>query len=63
MARNTIDLPSNVMESVRAALKDYLNFGPGALDAEHIPDEHLLEAIRIIDKTLASRYGTAKAEG
>lgn len=57
MPRNTIDLPSDVMESVKKALQDYLTFGPGELDADYIPDEHLLTAVRVIEKTLAARYG------
>ena len=63
MPRNTIDLPSEVMRSVKKALEDYMRFGPGELDADYIPDDHLLMVTRIIDKTLAARYGTAKLEG
>lgn len=62
MPRNTIDLPSDVMVSVKKALEDYLNFGPGELDADYIPDDHLLAAVRIIDKTLAARSGKAEIE-
>jgi len=45
-----ITLPMEVWLSVSVALVDYLRFGPGELDAEYIPDEHLERANAAIDK-------------
>ena len=47
-----ISLPDAVWRSVETALRDYMRFGPGEFDAEHIPDEHLEKACRAIQKKL-----------
>ena len=51
----SITLPAEVWRSVALALADYLQFGPGELDAEYIPDEHLLRARRAIDGVMGDQ--------
>lgn len=56
----TITLPISVWRSVHSAIADYLQFGPGNLDAEYVPDADLERAVKEIgerimasDKTMA----------
>lgn len=50
MSQKGVRLPLDVWRSVDAALSDYLRFGPGELDSEYVPDEHLERALRAIRK-------------
>lgn len=47
-----LELPTDVWLSVSRALEDYLRFGPGELDSDYIPDEHLEKARRAIAKAV-----------
>lgn len=48
-----LDLPDEVWKSVKTALEDYIRFGPGDFDQEYIPDEHLEQAVKEIDKVIS----------
>ena len=48
----TITLPVDVWRSVGAALRDYLTYGSGDFGAEHIPDEHLLRAVKAAERAV-----------
>jgi len=54
-ALRTVTLPDNVWRSVDAVLADFLTFGPGELDSEYIPDEHLEKARKAINRTLETQ--------
>jgi hypothetical protein len=45
-----VDLPEDVWRSVEAAIADFMRFGPGDMESEYIPDEHLERARRAIAK-------------
>lgn len=47
-----VALPAELWRSVSAALTDYIRFGPGELDADYIPDEHLEKCIKAIIKAV-----------
>lgn len=52
MSKGSIELPADVWRSVAAALADYMRFGPGELDADYIPDEHLEKCSKAIAKAV-----------
>ena len=61
----TICLPRTVWRAVASALEDYLRFGPGELDAEHIPDgdiERAIKAIRDLDRAGKDAVAEIEAE-
>lgn len=58
----TVTLPEEVWGSVDKALLDFLRFGPGELDAEYIPDEHLEKARKAIDKAAGEDRDAASAD-
>ena len=51
----TISLPKDVWQSVSSALLDFQRFGPGELDSEYIPEEHLDKARRAIEKAVEEK--------
>lgn len=54
MARKiTVTLPEDVWRSIDGALLDFQSFGPGELDSEYIPDEHLEKARKAIETAIA----------
>ena len=55
----TLTLPASVWRSVAAALADYIQFGPGNLDAEYVPDEDLERALRLIRGRIEQSAQTA----
>ena len=64
-----ITLPDSVWRSVAGALADYIQFGPGNLDAEYIPDKDLEKALHVIrthldenDRVMAEMLASLKAE-
>lgn len=64
MARKiTVTLPEDVWQSVDQALLDFLRFGPGEMDSEYIPDEHLEKARKAIDKAVADAGPNLAAMG
>lgn len=55
-------LPSDVWENVSRALEDYLRFGPGELDSDYIPDEHLEKARTAIISAVTRAEQTAEKQ-
>jgi hypothetical protein len=54
MAKPSVALPAEVWRAVEAAVADYLRFGPGDLEAEYVPDEHLEAALKAIRKAVSA---------
>lgn len=51
MARKVIvTLPEDVWHSVNEVLRDFQRFGPGEMDSEYVPDEHVAMALKAITK-------------